>query len=46
MCLPFGAMWSEWITSVMNSTGGGILYSTLEVPMLLLPLAAWLGRSR
>jgi hypothetical protein len=46
MCLPFGSMWSEWVTSLANSTGGGILYSTLEIPMLLLPLAAWLGRSR
>ena len=46
MCLPFGAMWGEWVTSLMNSTGGGILYSTLEVPMLLIPLVAWLGRSR
>jgi len=45
MCLPFGAMWADWVTSLANSTGGGILYSTLEIPMLLIPLAAWLGRS-
>ena len=46
LCLPFGSMWADWVTSLVNSTGGGILYSTLEIPMLLIPLAAWLGRSR
>jgi len=46
MCLPFGAMWADWVTSLANSTGGGVLYSTLEIPMLLLPLVAWLGRTR
>lgn len=44
--LPFGPLWVDWVTSVVNSRGGGILYSTLEVPMLLLPLVAWLGRTR
>ena len=44
--IPFGSLWADWITSVLNSRGGGILYSTLEVPMLLLPLVAWLGRTR
>ena len=46
MCLPFGALWLDWVTSVMNSRGGGLLYSALEAPMLLLPLVAWLGRTR
>lgn len=46
MCVPFGGMWGEWITTLANSTGGGFLYSTLEVPMLLIPLVAWLGRRR
>ncbi len=45
LCLPFGSMWSEWVTSLVNSTGGGILYSALEVPMLLIPFLAWFGRS-
>lgn len=45
MCLPFGPMWSDWLTSLVNSRGGGILYSSLEAPMLLLPLVAWLGRT-
>ena len=46
MCLPFGSMWADWVTTLVNSTGGGLLYSTLEVPMLLIPLVAWLGRAR
>jgi hypothetical protein len=44
--LPFASLWADWVTSVVNSRGGGVLYSTLEVPMLLLPLVAWLGRTR
>ncbi len=46
LCLPFGALWMDWIASVLNSRGSGLLYSALEAPMLLLPLVAWLGRTR
>jgi hypothetical protein len=46
LSLPFGSMWVDWVTSVVNSRGGGPLYSTLEIPMLLLPLVVWLGRRR
>ncbi len=46
LCLPFGALWGDWVASVLNSRGGGLLYSALEIPMLLLPLVAWLGRTR
>jgi ABC-type transport system involved in cytochrome c biogenesis permease component len=45
LSLPFGSMWADWVASVVNSRGGGILYSALEIPMLLLPLVAWLGRT-
>jgi hypothetical protein len=45
LSLPFGALWGDWVASVVNSRGGGVLYSTLEIPMLLLPLVAWLGRT-
>jgi hypothetical protein len=44
--LPFGGLWTDWVTSVVNSRGAGVLYSALEVPMLLLPVVAWLGRRR
>ena len=46
LSLPFGALWGDWVASVLNSRGGGVLYSALEIPMLLLPLVAWVGRSR
>jgi hypothetical protein len=46
LCVPFGAMWLDWLTSVVNSRGGGLLYSALEAPMLALPLVAWLARTR
>jgi hypothetical protein len=46
LSLPFGAMWRDWLSSVVYSRGGGLLYSSLEVPFLLLPLVAWLGRTR
>lgn len=45
MSLPFGSMWGGWLASVVNSRGGGLLYSSLEAPMLLLPVIAWLGRT-
>ena len=44
--VPFGAMWLDWVASIVNSRGGGILYSALEIPMLMLPLVAWAGRRR
>jgi len=44
--VPFGSLWSDWVMSVVNSRGGGPLYSALEIPMLLLPLIAWAGRTR
>lgn len=44
--LPFGSLWADWVASVLNSRGGGLLYSALEFPMLLLPLIAYAGRTR
>jgi hypothetical protein len=44
--VPFGSLWADWLASVVNSRGGGPLYSSLEIPMLLLPLIAWAGRTR
>lgn len=38
--LPFGAMWFDWAVAVTNSTGGGLLYSLQDVPILLLPVIA------
>jgi len=44
LCIPFGMLWADWVTSVINSQGAGLLYSVLEAPMLAFPLIAWLGR--
>jgi ABC-type transport system involved in cytochrome c biogenesis permease component len=43
LCVPFGSLWAEWVATVINSRGGGLLYSSLEIPMLILPLVAWVG---
>jgi hypothetical protein len=44
--LPFGSLWIDWFHSMLNSQGGGIAYSSLEIPMLAFPIIAWLGRRR
>ena len=44
-CVPFGSLWIDWIHSLVNSEGGGLAYSALEIPMLALPVVAWLGRT-
>jgi len=46
LCVPFAAMWADWLTTVVNARGAGPLYSALEAPMLALPLVAWVGRRR
>ena len=33
-------MWVEWFVAVTNATGGGLLYSLQDVPILLLPVIA------
>jgi hypothetical protein len=43
--VPFGSLWADWLASLRNSQGGGVLYSSLEVPMLLIPLIAWAART-
>ena len=42
--LPFGAMWVDWITSMLNLEGGDLLYSLMDWPLVALPLAAWAER--
>jgi hypothetical protein len=42
---PFGSLWVDWVHSVLNSQGGGLAYSSLEIPMLAFPIVAWLGRT-
>jgi hypothetical protein len=42
--LPFGSLWIDWVHSILNSQGGGLAYSSLELPMLAIPLIAWARR--
>jgi hypothetical protein len=44
--LPFGSLWIDWGHSILNSQGGGLAYSSLEIPLLAFPLIAWAGRER
>ena len=39
----FAPMWADWARAMIDSRGTGILYSAKEIPMMLLPLVAWLG---
>jgi hypothetical protein len=41
----FGAMWADWIRVIVNARGAGILYSWMEVPMVLIGVIAWVGRA-
>ena len=44
LCLPFGAMWLDWLrAAVINPTNGGVTYSLPYVPVMCVPLVAWLG---
>ena len=44
-CVPFGILWIDWLAAVRNAPGG-IGYSVLSIPTVILPLWAWLGRRR
>ncbi len=45
--LLFLPMWPDYVRVILNARHpAGPLYSLGEVPMLLIPLAAWLGRRR
>jgi hypothetical protein len=43
--LPFGAMWLEWLTVLLNSQVGGVLHSTQQFPLFFFPLMVWAGRA-
>ncbi len=45
--LLFLPMWPDYVRVILNARHpSGPLYSLGEVPMLLIPVAAWLGRRR
>ena len=43
--LPFGRLWLDWFSVVVHAPGG-VLYSFLGLPLVLLPAVAYAGRSR
>lgn len=43
--VPLFALWSDWFVSLANSDGS-LTYSIRQVPLLLIPVVAWAGRSR
>ena len=45
LCVPFGVLWIDWVHVVINSPGD-FTYSLWNVPYLLAPVVAWLGRTR
>jgi hypothetical protein len=43
--LPFGRLWLDWFSVVVHAPGG-LLYSILGLPLVLLPAVAYAGRTR
>lgn len=44
VAIPFGHLWVDWLTALLNSRQDtGLLYSITTVPILLIPLAAVFG---
>lgn len=45
--LPFWSMWVDYAKVLLNARNtNGLLYNLGQAPTMLLPVAAWLGRSR
>jgi hypothetical protein len=45
LCLPFGALWLDWI-SVVRNMPSDLTYSFRNLPWLILPVLAWWARDR
>lgn len=43
LSLPLIGLWADYATILRNSNGS-LLYSILEVPFMLIPVVAWIGR--
>lgn len=42
--LPLAATW-QWPRTVLDANGGGLLYSAWDLPMVLIPVIAWVASS-
>jgi hypothetical protein len=45
LALPFGALWLDYLEAMTNLQSRGILYSLHAIPVLLIPIVAWVSRS-
>jgi hypothetical protein len=45
IALPFGLMWTDYAKALLNSDQG-FAYSLRDVPIVLIPVIAWAGRTR
>ena len=44
--LLFGSLWMDWFrAAILYPTNGGVAYSLTQMPLAVLPLAAWAGSS-
>jgi hypothetical protein len=43
--VPFGALWRDWATALVNSNAS-LFYSAREALMLAIPVVAWAARDR
>lgn len=44
--IPFGTLWESWVEAARTAPGDGPLYSVFSIPLVAMPVAAWLGRTR
>jgi hypothetical protein len=46
--VAFGSLWTDWLTVLGNARGPlvNLAYSAHDVPLMLVPLVAWLGRNK
>jgi hypothetical protein len=42
--LPFVLQTRQWISVMLDGRGGGLLYSAVDIPTVMIPVLAWLGR--
>lgn len=45
VALPFGSLWSEWISVILHASTNAS-YSVPSLPLILAPIVAWIGRTR
>ena len=43
--IPFGRLWVDWFSVILHAPGG-VLYSILGLPLVLLPAVAYAGRTQ